>query len=114
MSGSDSGRVLAVAVEQHHDVEVVLDRPVVAGLLVAAVAEVARVADDLEGQVGAELLVAEADQVGAVLAGVVADSTLVMRLRKASGMRSRTVASVDAALYATTRMPMRWADVARA
>ena len=42
MLGQQLGRVLAVAVEQHDDVEAVLDRPVVAGLLVAAVAEVAR------------------------------------------------------------------------
>ena len=47
------GCVLPVGVEHHHDVEVVVDRPVVAGLLVAAVAQVAGVADDLEGQVGA-------------------------------------------------------------
>ena len=70
------GGVLTVGVEHHHDVEVLVDRPVVAGLLVAAVAQVAGVADDLEGQVGGQLLVAEGHQVGAVLAGVVADEHL--------------------------------------
>ena len=39
------GRVLPVAVEQHDDVEAVVDRPAVPALLVAAVAEVAIVAD---------------------------------------------------------------------
>ena len=71
--GEQLGRVLAVAVEQHDDVEAVVDRPLVAGLLVAAVAEVPRVADDLERQVVGQLLVAERHEVGAVLAGVVAD-----------------------------------------
>jgi hypothetical protein len=45
------GGVLAVAVQQHHDVEPVLDGPAVARLLVAAVAEVDRVADHGERQV---------------------------------------------------------------
>ena len=46
----DLRRVLAVAVEQDDDVEAVVDRPAVAALLVAAVAEVAVVADDGERQ----------------------------------------------------------------
>ena len=75
-SGRNSGRVLAVAVQQHDDVEVVLDGEPVPGLLVAAVAEVRLVADHGDRQVARDLLVAEADQVGAVLAGVVADEHL--------------------------------------
>ena len=70
------GRVLSVAVEHDHDVEAVLDGEVVAGLLVAAVAEVLGLADEGDGQVG-DLLVAEADQVGRVLAVVVADDDLL-------------------------------------
>ena len=68
-------RVLAVAVEHDHDVQSVLDGEVVAGLLVAAVAEVGRLPDQGDRQVG-DLLVAEADQVGRVLAVVVADDHL--------------------------------------
>ncbi len=77
--GKDVGqrlrRVLAVTVEHDHDVEPVLDGQAVAGLLVAAVAEVVRLADEGDGQVG-DLLVAEPDQVGRVLAVVVADDDL--------------------------------------
>ena len=47
------GCVLAVTVQQDDDVEVLLDRPSVAGLLVAAVPEVLLVADDLDRQIGA-------------------------------------------------------------
>ena len=43
-------RVLPVAVEQHDDVPAVLDRVAVAGLLVAAVTEVALVAHDGDRQ----------------------------------------------------------------
>ena len=75
----DLGRVLAVAVQQDDDVEIVLDRPLVAGLLVAAVAEVAGLADDGQRQVGHQLLVAEPDEVGGVLAVVVADEDLRAR-----------------------------------
>jgi hypothetical protein len=42
------GRVLAVGVEHHDDVEPALDRPPVAGLLVASVTEIPWVADDLD------------------------------------------------------------------
>ena len=45
------GGVLAVAVQQDDDVEAVLDRPAVAGLLVAAVAEVALVRTTVTGSV---------------------------------------------------------------
>src|SRR5690606_32083249 len=68
--------VLPVAVEEHDDVPPVLDGVPVAPLLVAAVAEVGRVSDDRERQVRG-LLIAEADQVGAVLAVIVADEHLV-------------------------------------
>ena len=65
------GGVLPVTVQQDDDVEVVLDGPVVAGLLVPAVAEVLRVLDHREGQVGA-LEVAQRHVPGLVRAGVVA------------------------------------------
>ena len=93
------GRVLAVAVEQHDDVAAVLDGPPVAPLLVAAVAEVLRVADDRERQVGRDLLVAERHEVGGVLAVVVADQDLVdRRCGSPTGIRSSTWARVVAAL----------------
>ena len=59
--------------QQHDDVEVVLDRPAVARLLVAAVAEVLWVADHRQRQVARRLLVADADEIGGVLARVVGD-----------------------------------------
>ena len=59
ISGQTLGRVLAVAVEQDDDVEVVLDRQSISGLLVAAVAEVVRVTDDRQRKVVRQLLVAE-------------------------------------------------------
>ena len=71
--GEQFGRVLAVAVEEHDDVQALLDRPPVAVLLVAPVAEVARLADDGERQIGAPPLVAAADVLGVVLGVVVAD-----------------------------------------
>ena len=64
--------ILPVAVEQHHDVEAVLDRPRVAGLLVAAVAEVRLVADDGERQRGVARE-GQPDVVGVVGARIVAD-----------------------------------------
>ena len=70
------GGVLPVAVQQHDDVEAVLDRPAVAALLVAAVAEVVLVADHRERQLAA-CLVGEPDLVGRVVAGVVADQDVV-------------------------------------
>src|SRR3954469_19789312 len=70
-AGEELGRVLAVAVQQHDDVEVLLDGPAVAGLLVAAVAEVAGVADHGDGQIGGALLVLETDGEGVVLTVVV-------------------------------------------
>ncbi len=48
----------------------------VAGLLVAAVPEVRRVADDRQRQVVRDLLVPEPDEVRRVVAGVVADEDL--------------------------------------
>ena len=71
----DLGRVLTVAVEQHDDVEAVVDRPAVAALLVPAVAEVAWLAHDRQRQVG-RFLVGEADLVGGVGAGVIAHEDL--------------------------------------
>ena len=71
--GEQLGGVLAVAVQQHDDVEVRVDRGAVAPLLVAAVAKVLLVAGHLDGQIGIELLVADGDQVRLVLAVVVAD-----------------------------------------
>ncbi len=65
------GRVLPVAVQQHDDVETVLDGPAVPGLLVAAVAEVPRVADHGDRELALRLVL-EPDVVGVVLAGVVA------------------------------------------
>ena len=44
------GRVLAVAVEHHHDVESVFDRDLVAGLLVAPVPEVGGLAERVMGR----------------------------------------------------------------
>ena len=73
--GERLGRILPVAVEHDHDVEAVLDGQVVPGLLVAPVAQVGRLPDQGDGQVG-DLLVAEADQVGRVLAVIVADDDL--------------------------------------
>ena len=72
----DLGRVLAVAVEQDHDVEVVLDGPLVGRLLVAAVAEVLGPADDRQRKVGLGCWYSVPDRVGAVAAGVVADDDL--------------------------------------
>ena len=74
--GERLGGVLPVAVEHDDDVQAVLDGQLVAGLLVAAVAQVAGLADQGDGQIG-DLLVAEAHQVGGVLAVVVADDHLL-------------------------------------
>jgi hypothetical protein len=63
-------------VQQHHDVEIVGDRQVVAGLLVPAVAEVALVPDHGDRQVRSRLLVAQRHQVGGVVARVVTDEDL--------------------------------------
>ena len=52
----DPGRVvLVVGVEHHDDVGAPLERPVVAGLLVAAVAQVLAVDDDLEAELAGDL-----------------------------------------------------------
>jgi hypothetical protein len=45
------GGVLPVAVQQHDDVETVIDSPPVSGLLVAAIAQIAGLADQRDGQV---------------------------------------------------------------
>ena len=50
-----AGLVLAVRVEHHHDVRVVLEGLQVAGLLVAAVADLVRMPDDLDGQLARQL-----------------------------------------------------------
>ena len=106
ISGQRLGRVLAIAVQHDHDVEPVLDGQVVPGLLVAAVAEVGRLPDQGDRQVGL-LLVAEADQVGGVLAVIVTDDHLFdVGPELPAGMRSSTLARVDAALYATTSTPI--------
>ena len=57
--GERFGCVLAIAVEHHDDVEAVLDGQLVAGLLVAAVAEVGRLPDQRDRKVRL-LLVAQA------------------------------------------------------
>ncbi len=64
--------VLPVTVQQDHDVQPVLHRPGIAGLLVAAVAEVPLVPDDRERQ-GRLARERQADVVGVVGARVVAD-----------------------------------------
>jgi hypothetical protein len=72
----DLRRVLAVAVQQDDDIEAVTDRPLVAGLLVPAVPEVLRVAHHGHRHPGPGL-VGQADRVGVVRAGVVADQDVV-------------------------------------
>ena len=96
--GHRLGRVLPVPVEQDDDVEAVLDGQEVAGLLVAAVAQVLGLADQGDGEIGG-LLVAEAHQVGRVLAVVVGDDDLldVGRGRR-SGSGRASWANVVAAL----------------
>jgi hypothetical protein len=71
-------------VEQHHHVEAVLDGPAVAGLLVAAVAEVALVLDHRDGE-RRGVAEPQPDLVGVVLAGVVADHDVVNRLGEGLG-----------------------------
>jgi hypothetical protein len=83
--GQELGRVLAVGVQHHDDVEIVLRGQLVAGLLVAAVAEVPLVPDHADRQVVRGLLVVETDQIGAVGAGVVADEDLSDLVAKALG-----------------------------
>ena len=70
--------------EQHDDVEVVLDRPPVARLLVAAVAEVARVPDDSqwEATLGP---VFQTHLVGGVLTRVVAHQYFCDAIESAQG-----------------------------
>ena len=100
------GRVLAVAVKEDDDVETLLDGQPVTRLLGPAVAERAAMADHGQGHIGGDLLVPEPDQ---VLESWLASShtkICVTRGRKDSGTRSSTLASVDAALYATTRIPI--------
>ena len=103
----DLGGVLPVAVEQDHDVEAVAHRPGVAGLLVAAVAEVLLVAHDrqrevLVGPVG------EADRVRVVLARVVGEEDVVDGgAERPAGAGRGCCTRVVAALYATTRTPTR-------
>ena len=63
--------------------------------------------DHLEGHVLGDLLVAEPDQVGRIGGVVVAHQHLGDPGRNAPGIRSSTWESVDAALNATTRMPIR-------
>jgi hypothetical protein len=65
------------------------------------------VAHHLDLQVVGELAVAEGDEVGAVLAGIVADEDARDPPAEVSRDRSRTGSSVEAALYATTSTPMR-------
>ena len=68
-------RILTVAVEHDDDVEAVLDRHLVAGLLVAAIAEIGRLPDERDRQIG-DLLVTQSDEVGRVLTVIVADDHL--------------------------------------
>ncbi len=83
--GQQLGGVLPVAVQQHDDVEVLLDRRAVAPLLVAAVAEVLVVADHLQGHLRPQLLVAHRDEVGLVLAVVVTDDDRGDRVAEVRG-----------------------------
>ena len=53
--GDQRGLVLAVGVQHHHDVGVALERLQVTGLLVAAVADVVRVPDDVQRQPARDL-----------------------------------------------------------
>ena len=57
-------------------------------------------ADDRDGEIGVGVAVLDADVVGGVLAVIVGDEDGVDRVPKSAGMRSSTVASVEAALYA--------------
>ena len=66
------GGVLPIPVEQHHDVELVGDRPAIAQLLIPAVAEVLGRAQDGQREVR-ELLVTKTNEVRVVLAVIVAD-----------------------------------------
>ena len=59
--------------EQDHDVEALLDRPAIAGLLVTAVAEISRMAVDLERQSLVQLLIAQTDEMCRVMAVIVVD-----------------------------------------
>src|SRR5437588_7947084 len=58
--------ILTVAVQQHDDVEVVRDGPLIPGLLVTAVAEVARMTYHFERQGRLQLLISETDKMGCI------------------------------------------------
>ena len=111
ISGRLSGRVLAVGVQQHHEVHAVLERHRVRGLLVAAVAEVLGVPqDDRPGRVGAGW---PTPVPYSKVRSLLASSQMMIssiRLRKSSGIRSSVSRSVDSALYATTTMPILGSD----
>ena len=59
--------------QQHDDVQAVVDGQSVAGLLVAAVPEISRMADDRQGHITGNLPVPEANQVRGIVARIVAD-----------------------------------------
>ena len=79
------GCVLPVAVQQHDDVDAVVDHPPVARLLVAAVSEVHGATDHLQGQVGARALQFETDLERFVGACVVADEDDVDPRKEVAG-----------------------------
>ena len=74
--GQDFGGILAITVKEDDDVETALHEILVAENLIAAVALVFVVFEDLEFGVGVELFVAEREGEGIVLAGVVKDHDL--------------------------------------
>ena len=71
--------------EENNDVDVVLDRPPVARLLVASVSQVLLVSHDGQGQVSVELLVAETDEIRGVITRIVTHEYMVNPPAKVNG-----------------------------
>jgi hypothetical protein len=67
------GRILAVPVQEHDDIEVMFDGEPISGLLIAAVTEIPGVPDHRDRQIVGERPVAQTDEICSVVAGVVAD-----------------------------------------
>ena len=99
--------VLAVPVQQDDDVQSVIDGQPVRRLLVAAVPEVLGVPDDV-GPDGLALAPQPpaCSKVSSWLASSEMMISATVRAGPPAGIRSRVAASVDAALYATTTMPI--------
>jgi hypothetical protein len=68
--------VLAIAVEEDHDVEPLLDGPEVPALLVSSVPQVLLMTDDRQGEIRFAISVPEPDLVSGILAVVVTDQYL--------------------------------------